>query len=91
MVEDSNCKPQDGKTYFVKKFNDFKYINLRDLFTKLKTKEDKKIFERKFLPNIEEFKSETIDLIEKVNALFALNKKMKEHIRGQRELKKYKV
>ena len=91
MVEDSACRPEDGKTYFVKKFNDFKYINLRDLFTKLKTKEDKKIFERKYLPNIEEFKKEVIDLIDKVNALFALNKKMREHNQGQRLLKKYKI
>ena len=76
MVEDSNCRdPKDGKTYFIKRFNDFKYINLRDLFTKLKTKEDKIILERKYIPNIEDFKKETIDLIEKVNALFALNKK----------------
>jgi hypothetical protein len=91
MVEDSNCRPEDGKTYFVKKFNDFKYINLRDLFTSLKSKEDKKIFERKYLPNIEEFKKQTMDLIDKVNALFALNKKMREHSQGQRLLKKYKV
>jgi hypothetical protein len=90
MVEDSKLSEQP-RTYFVKKFNDFKYINLRDLFTELKTEQDKIIFNKKYLPDIKEFEAETIDLMLKVNMLFALNKKMKEQIRGQRELKKYKI